>query len=127
MNKFIGTGNLTKDPEKIETANVVMCKFTLACDSGYVKDGEKETDFITFIAWRKTAENCLKYLKKGSKVAVVGVVKNRNYNANDGTKRYVTEIRAEDVEFLSSPKEKEDNGKVIVKPTPVDDDQNLPF
>jgi single-strand DNA-binding protein len=125
MNKFIGTGNLTKNPEKIETANATMCKFTLACDSGYVKDGERETDFITFIAWRKTAENCLKYLKKGSKVAVVGVVKNRNYDAPDGSKKYITEVRTEEVEFLSSPKEKDESKKVI-KPTSIDDD-NLPF
>lgn len=124
MNKFIGTGNLTKDPEEIKTSNAVMCKFTLACDSGYVKDGEKETDFITFIAWRKTAENCLKYLKKGSKVAVTGVVKNRSYDAQDGTKRYITEIRAESVEFLSSPKSKEE--KTVITQEAVDT-ENLPF
>ena len=121
-NKFFGTGNLTKNPEKIETANATMCKFTVACDTGYIKDGERETEFITFIAWRKTAENCLKYLKKGSKVSVVGIVRNRSYDTQDGSKRYVTEVTVEEIEFLSAPKEKSDN-KIIVKP----DDDNLPF
>lgn len=121
MNKFFGTGNLTRDPEKIETANAVMCKFTVACDTGYVKDGERETEFITFIAWRKNAENVLKYLKKGSKVAVIGIVRNRSYEV-EGQKRYVTEITAEEIEFLSSPKEKSED-KITVKP----DDDNLPF
>ena len=124
-NKFFGTGNLTKDPERIETANATMCKFTIACDTGYVKDGERETEFITFIAWRKIAENCLKYLKKGSKVAVCGIVRNRSYDAQDGTKRYVTEITAEEVEFLSTPKEKNE-GKTIIKPQEVQT-EDLPF
>lgn len=102
MNKFFGTGNLTKDPEKIETANALMCKITVACDTGYVKDGERETEFITFIAWRKNAENILKYLKKGSKVAIVGIVRNRSYETQDGSKRYVTEITVEEIEFLNT-------------------------
>lgn len=120
-NKFFGTGNLTRNPEKIETANAVMCKFTVACDTGYVKDGERETEFITFIAWRKNAENVLKYLKKGSKVAITGIVRNRSYEV-EGQKRYVTEITAEEIEFLSSPREKSED-KITVKP----DDDNLPF
>lgn len=102
MNKFFGTGNLTKDPEKIETTNALMCKITVACDTGYIKDGERETEFITFIAWRKNAENILKYLKKGSKVAIVGIVRNRSYEAQDGSKRYVTEITVEEIEFLNT-------------------------
>lgn len=117
--KFFGTGNLTKDPERIETQNAEMCKFTVACDTGYIKDGQRETEFITFIAWRKNAENCLKYLKKGSKVAITGIVRNRSYEV-DGQKRYVTEITADEIEFLSSPREKEEK-------TVITSQEELPF
>ena len=67
---------------------------------------------MNVVAWRTLADNCGKYLKKGSKCSVVGTVQNRSYEAQDGTKRYITEIVAEEVEFLSTaPKKEETNTK----------------
>ena len=69
--------------------------------------GVREADFLTVIAWRQTAEFCNKYLLKGRKVAVEGSIQTRSYDAQDGSKRYVTEIIADSVEALGGPKEAE--------------------
>ena len=112
-NKVWLLGNLTKDPESQTTSSgITVCKFTLAVQRKFSNaNGEKETDFINIVAWRTLAENCIKYLSKGKKVAVVGAIQTRSYDAQDGTKRYVTEIMAEEVEFLS-PSEKQETEKV---------------
>ncbi|MDD4839784.1 MAG: single-stranded DNA-binding protein [Clostridia bacterium] len=103
MNKVFIIGNLTKDPELASTNNGIMyCKFTLAVSRNYSKDGKRETDFLPIVVWRAQAENCNKYLKKGSKAAVSGSIQTRSYDANDGTRRYVTEIAADEVQFLST-------------------------
>ena len=104
MNKCILIGNLTKDPEISTTSNgVSVCRFTLAVTRRYSNsEGERDTDFINIVAWRSLADNCHKFIKKGSKVAVVGNIQSRSYDATDGTKRYVTEIVAEEVEFLTT-------------------------
>lgn len=103
MNKATLIGNLTRDPEVRTTqSGVSMCSFTIAVNRRYTSaDGSKQTDFIPIVAWRKTAELCGQYLSKGRKVAVVGEIQTRTYDAKDGTKRYVTEIVADEVEFLS--------------------------
>ena len=113
MNKVILSGNLTKDPESQTTSSgITVCKFTLAVQRKFSNaNGEKETDFINIVTWRTLAENCIKYLSKGKKVAVVGAIQTRSYDAQDGTKRYVTEIMAEEVEFLS-PSEKQETEKM---------------
>lgn len=104
MNKCIFIGNLTRDPEIATTANGVnRCTFAIAVNRRYTNsNGEREADFINVIAWRGLGDNCGKYLKKGSKIAVVGEMQNRSYDDKDGNRRYTTEIVAEDVEFLSS-------------------------
>ena len=104
MNKCILIGNLTKDPELTTTSNgVAVCRFAIAVSRRFSNaDGERETDFLNIVVWRSLAENCHKFLKKGSKVGVVGNIQSRSYDATDGTKRYVTEIIAEEVEFLST-------------------------
>jgi single-strand DNA-binding protein len=80
-----------------------MCKFTLAVNRRFLNaDGNRETDFLPIIVWRAQADNCAKYLKKGNKAAVVGAIQVRSYDAQDGTKRYVTEIIADEVQFLSA-------------------------
>ena len=89
-------------------------------------EGERETDFLNVVVWRGKAENCNKYLKKGSKCAVVGNIQTRSYDAQDGTKRYVTEIVAEDVEFISTKSSMDGEKKEVSNLEPVDDD-NLPF
>ena len=114
LNKVILLGNLTKDPESQTTSSgITICKFTLAVQRKFSNaNGEKETDFINIVAWRTLAENCIKYLSKGKKVAVVGAIQTRSYDAQDGTKRYVTEIIAEEVEFLSSNGGKQETEKM---------------
>lgn len=131
MNKCILIGNLTKDPELTTTTNgVAVCRFTIAVSRRYSNaDGERETDFLNIVVWRSLGENCHKFLKKGSKVGVVGNIQNRSYDATDGTKRYITEIVAEEVEFLST-KNADETPKAqtedVAKLQPIDDD-GLPF
>jgi single-strand DNA-binding protein len=131
MNKCILIGNLTKDPELTTTSNgVAVCRFSIAVSRRYANsDGERETDFLNIVVWRNLGENCHKFLKKGSKVGVVGNIQSRSYDATDGTKRYVTEIVAEEVEFLST-KTADDQPKAsteeVAKIEPIDDD-GLPF
>lgn len=146
MNKALLVGNLTRDPELSTTPNgISFCRFTVAVQRRFANsDGEREADFINCVAWRGLADNIAKYVKKGKKVSVVGSIQTRNYEAQDGTKRYVTEIVAEDVEFISPRSEGEDgepssrskfdsdsdednSGKAkIAKFEPIDDD-DLPF
>jgi len=113
MNKVILIGNLTKDPELTTTSNgISLCRFTLAVQRRFVNsEGDREADFIPVIVWRNQAENCGKFLKKGSKCAVVGNLQTRNYDAQDGTKRYVTEVVADEVEFLGAKPNADDEGK----------------
>ena len=100
MNKVFLIGNLTKDPELSNTnSGIPVCKFTLAVSRRF---GNTETDFLPVIVWRGQAENCGKFLKKGSKAAVAGSIQTRSYDAPDGNKRYITEIVADEVQFLST-------------------------
>ena len=139
MNKVILVGNLTKDPELVTTNNgISLCRFTLAVQRRFTSgDGEREADFINIVVWRAQADNCYKYLKKGSKAGVVGTLQTRAYDGNDGTRKYATEVVAEEVEFLASKgatntEEAEAGSKstgksdVVNKFEPIDDD-NLPF
>ncbi len=104
MNKVILIGRLTRDPElrTIASGNATT-SFTVAVNRNFTnQNGEREADFINCVAWRKQAENVAKYCTKGSQVAVEGRIQTRNYDAQDGTKRYVTEVIADNVTFLSS-------------------------
>ena len=104
MNKAILIGNLTRDPEARTTqSGVSVTTFTIAVNRRFTNaQGVREADFINIVAWRQTAELCARYLSKGRKVAVEGSIQTRSYDAQDGTKRYVTEVVADSVEFLSS-------------------------
>ncbi len=140
MNRVILIGNLTKDPELTTTNNgVSLCKFTIAVQKRFSgQDGEREADFIPIIVWRGQADNCYKYLKKGSRAAVAGSLQTRSYDGQDGTRRYITEVVADEVEFLSTRQGDSDDGGEKAKPQPsakkdvvnkfepIDDD-NLPF
>ena len=130
MNKVLLIGNLSKDVELSTTASGVnVAKFTLAVKRKYTNEsGEKETDFINCVAWRTLADTCHKYLHKGSKVAITGTIQNRSYNTQDGTKRYITEIICDEVDFLT-PKNNNATEKVDeidLQPIAVDD-EDLPF
>ena len=137
MNKVILVGNLTRDPELITTNNgISLCRFTLAVQRRYSSnEGEREADFINIVVWRAAADNCYKYLKKGSKAAVIGSMQTRSYEGSDGARRYITEVVADEVEFLSSRNGGDDEAMekpmgekkdVVSKFEPIDDD-NLPF
>ena len=136
MNKVILIGNLAKDPELTTTNNgVSLCKFTIAVPRRFAgNDGEREADFLPVIVWRGQADNCYKYLKKGSKAAVSGSVQTRSYEGTDGQRRYITEIVADEVEFLSTKNGGDEEAfekpigekNVVSKFEPIDDD-NLPF
>jgi len=104
MNKAIIIGRLTRDPEMRTTSSGVnTTTFTVAVSRNYTNaNGERETDFLNCVAWRKQAENIAKYCTKGTQVAVDGRIQTRSYDAQDGTKRYVTEIVADNVTFLGS-------------------------
>ncbi len=103
FNRVILIGRLTKDPELRYTANgVAVATFTLAVNRNYKNaQGEKETDFIPCVVFRQLAELCANYLSKGKLAALEGRLQIRSYEAQDGQKRYVTEVVGEDVRFLS--------------------------
>lgn len=108
MNKFIGIGRLTKAPEMRTTTNgKTNTTFTIAINRNYSnKEGEQETDYIGCSAWNKLAENIAKYCTKGMLVAVEGRIQIRSYDAQDGSKRYVTEVLVENIHFLSKSEPK---------------------
>ena len=105
MNKVILIGNLTADPELRKTqSDVSVCTFRIAVQRRFTnQQGVREADFINIVTWRQTAELCARYLTKGRKCGVVGMLQTRSYEAQDGTKRHVTEVIADEVEFLGAP------------------------
>lgn len=138
MNKVILIGNLTKDPDSSKTpSGVSVCRFSIAVPRDYANaDGTRGTDFFNITAWRGTAETCGKYLKKGNKVGIVGTLQNRSYEDKDGVKRFVTDIIASEVEFLTPKAVESDTAEMSVKRerpqlTPIEDgaidDNQLPF
>ena len=104
MNKVILIGRLTKDPElRYTSSNVATASFSVAVDRNFTnQSGEREADFINIVVWRKQAENCKNYLTKGSQVAIEGRIQTRNYDGQDGKKVYVTEVVADNVQFLGT-------------------------
>ena len=102
MNKVILIGNIASDPESRTTqSGVAQCSFRLAVQRRFKgANGERETDFLPVVCWRQTAEFAQRYLAKGRKVAVDGSIQTRSYDAQDGSKRYVTEIIADSVEAV---------------------------
>lgn len=107
MNRVILIGNLANDPESRTTqSGIAQCSFRLAVQRRFKgQNGEKETDFLPIVCWRQTAEFAQKYLAKGRKVAVEGSIQTRSYDAQDGSKRYVTEVIADNVEAVGGREE----------------------
>lgn len=134
MNKTFLIGNLTRDPELTATpSGVSVCKMSIAVNRNFTNaNGERETDFFNIVAWRGLADNCAKFLSKGKKIAVVGSIQNRSYETENG-KKFVTEIMADEIEFLSPVNEGEQqnkgNGQGGRKPNlqPLGDDFDYPF
>ena len=142
VNKVILIGNLANDPEGRTTqSGISQSTFRIAVQRRFANaQGVREADFLTVVAWRQSADFCNRYLTKGSKVAVEGSIQVRSYDAQDGSKRYVTEIIADSVEAVGGRDEAaagrpRDNGPTPPPEMPgvpsggfteVDDDE-LPF
>mgnify|MGYP002402852818 CR=1 FL=1 len=134
MNIAILIGRLTRDPELRYLANTgtPVATFTLAVDRELSKEkrqemelkGQSTADFINIVVWGKQAENCANYLKKGRLAAVKGRLQSRSYEAKDGTRRYVTEVIASQVEFLER---KERHNDFDIDGFESADDELLPF
>ena len=104
MNKVVLIGRLTRDPElRYTSSNIPSATFSLAVNRPFQsQNGTREADFINIVVWRKPAETAKKYLTKGSLIAVEGRIQTRNYDGADGKKVYVTEVVADNFEFLES-------------------------
>lgn len=135
MNKAILVGNLTRDPETRTTASGLSCtSFTVACQRRVANaQGVREADFINCVAWRQTADFVAKYFSKGSRIGVEGSIQTRSYDAQDGTKRFVTEVVVDNVEFVGG-KEQHQAAPAATAPTKDEatgfdevDDDKLPF
>lgn len=121
MNICYLVGNLTKEPEMVQT-DKALCKLSIAVRESYTKgDGTRPSQFFNVAVWGKIGESCGKFLKKGSKVAIVGKMQNRSWEDKDGTKRYAMEVVATEVEFLSTPRKDDE-----IKMTPINE-EDLPF
>ena len=126
MNKVVLIGRLTRDPElRYTSGNAAVCNFTIAVDRPFNSNTqERGTDFIPIVVWNKQAENVKNYLAKGSQVAVEGRIQVRNYDDQNGQKRYVTEVIANSVEFIGSRNSnntsQSNNSSSSSEPTPYD-------
>ena len=132
MNKVFLIGRLTRDPELRYTGNnTAVTSFTIAVNRTYTnKAGEREADFIPVVVWRRQAESVKNYLSQGSQVAVEGRIQVRNYDDQNGDRRYVTEVIADSVEFIGSKKDSQSSnynnqpasiqGSQSAEPTPYD-------
>lgn len=138
MNKIMLLGRLTKDVETryTQTNNSLVATFTLAVNRRFAKEGEeRQTDFINIVAWGKTGEFCSKYFKKGLQVALVGRLQTRSYEDNNGQKKYITEVIAEEVYFADSNNRQTTDSSILNSPvnTQIEDegifssDDELPF
>ena len=112
MNRVILIGNIASDPESRTTqSGITQCSFRLAVQRRFKgANGEREADFLPVVCWRQTAEFAQRYLAKGRKVAVEGSIQTRSYDAQDGSKRWATEVVADEVEFLDSRQDAQQAG-----------------
>ena len=106
LNRVVLTGHLTKDPElKVTQSGLSVVQFVIGVQRQFArKDGEREADFISCVAWRKTAENIAKYFRKGQLIGIDGRVQTRSYDDKNGQRVYVTEVVVDNFAFLSSQK-----------------------
>jgi single-strand DNA-binding protein len=102
MNKVVLVGRLTKDPELkfAQGTGTAVAHFTLAVNRRFKREGQPDADFIPIVVFGKTAENTANYMSKGKLISVSGNIQTSNYEAKDGTRRYVTDVIADEVDFL---------------------------
>ena len=128
MNKVILLGRMVKDPDLRFAAGSgnAVCKFTVAVNRQFKKN---EADFINCVSFGKQAETIAQYMLKGSQIALTGHIQTGSYDAQDGSKRYTTDVLVESFEFVGGGKEQSNNnnsGGFDADMTPVDDG-DLPF
>ena len=124
LNNIILQGRLTRHPEMKATASGVSCvTFTLACEQDYKNpNGERETDFFDVVAWRNTADFVQRYFSKGQMAAVKGRLQTRQWTAEDGSKRKVVQIVAENVYFCG----RENTSQAAEQPAAVEESGYTP-
>lgn len=142
MNKVILMGRLTKDPDLRYTnaSNIPVAYFTLAVNRRFQKQGEeRQADFVSCVAWSKTAEFCKNYFKKGQQVGVIGRIQTRSWDDEQGKKHFATEVVVEETYFADSKRDQgqsqdsfRDNSVPQIEDqndfvTIEDDDDDLPF
>lgn len=128
LNRIVLIGRLVKDPElRYSTSGKAVATFTLAVDRPFKNaQGERETDFINIVVWGAQAENSANYLAKGKMAAVDGRLQIRSYDGQDGQRRWVTEVVAQDVRFLSPKSGGDQNYNNIGTEVDFSDD-DIPF
>ncbi|MGM0435710.1 MAG: single-stranded DNA-binding protein [Bacillota bacterium] len=104
INRAVLVGRLTKDPELRKTSNdTAVTSFRLAVNRAFTnRQGEREADFIQVVVWRRQAENVAKYVKKGSLVGVEGRIQTRSYDDQQGVRKFIVEVVADNVQFLDT-------------------------
>lgn len=123
MNKVFLIGNLTADPVVRSTsAGTSVCQFTIAVDRRVKKEGRENVDFVPIVTWSGLADVCGRFLKKGNSVAVLGEMQNRKYKTKEGSDRWITEVMADEVKFLTKKEAHEQSGF-----TDLPDDEPLPW
>lgn len=106
LNRWVGVGRITKDPDLRKTASgTSVVSFILACNRRVKQEGQPDADFISCVAWNKTADFMSQYVKKGTLLGVEGRIQTRNYDDKNGKRVYITEVVAESVQFLESKKD----------------------
>lgn len=110
FNKVIIIGNMVSDPELKQTPNgLSVCRFRVAVQRRFAKEGQQTADFLDIVAWKQTAEFVSKYFKKGNPILVCGQIQSRTWEDKDGGKRYTVEILADEVSFVASKENSESN------------------
>lgn len=135
MNKVVLIGRLTKDPELRYTPGTGMAvtTVTLAVDRFNASTKQREADFISVVIWGKQAENTANYMSKGSQMAISGRIQTRSYDDKEGKKRYITEVVAQEVSFLSKGKDNNSSTQNFGEQSfdedimQVDDMSDIPF
>ena len=124
MNRVMLIGRLTAKPElRYTSSNIPFARFSVAVNRTFSNSqGQRETDFINVVVWRKQAENVKNYLSQGSQVAIDGRIQTRSYDDADGNRRYVTEVVADNVEFLGTKasNSQQSQSTSAHEPTPYD-------
>lgn len=129
MNKCVLIGRLTRDPEVRYTQGdntMAIARYSLAVDRRFKRDGEPEADFINCVAFGKAGEFAEKYLKKGTKIAVVGRIQTGSYTNKDGQKVYTTDVVVEEQEFAESKNSGSSNNNQSAPANKNTDFMNIP-